>query len=423
MINKHSEKLSFYSKFVNHVLLLYPILNTYVLVGSLSIARAVLLSLVGIFIFRILVKGQRPMLHAPKKLNAYCIFWFCSAVFSVLYLGISVLGALPGIIYSTLFMLLFFTEIDFQYLLKWYKIYAVAFIAFFLFQEFLYVTTGVRVPGLIPGLSLTVTNEIGSDRYMDMILYGNRSTSVFSEPAHFAQWLLPLLSIELMFDNSRKHYLFAGIIVLVLLLLRSGNAMFGLAVVILCFLLYIFFENKSKYRIFILVVFVFSLVVGSTYYLKSGAGLDVLDRQGELQLTGDTSDRMGQVRLYRGYFVFAEYNFLEKMIGMSDIPKLLNYIKTSKVAMFFEEHETYFNGIQSVLLKTGYIGLIIFVWLCVDLSKRNNYAGRSIVWSFVALSLVSGLFFIPTMALYLVLAYKLKLNEEKRYYVQTLCNK
>ena len=91
--------------------------------------------------------------------------------------------------------------------------------------------------------------------------------------------------------------------------------------------------------------------------------------------------------------------------------------------MFFEEHETYFNGIQSVLLKTGYIGLIIFVWLCVDLSKRNNYAGRSIVWSFVALSLVSGLFFIPTMALYLVLAYKLKLNEEKRYYVQTLCNK
>lgn len=423
MINQKSEKLSLYSKLVNHILLLYPILNTYALVGSLSIARAVLLSLVCIFIFRIVTKKQRPMLYAPKKFNAYCKFWFFSAVFSISFIGISVLSALPGIIYSTLFMLLFFYEADFRYLLKWYKYYAIAFIGFFFFQEFLYMATGVRVPGLIPGLSLTVTEEIGSDRYMDMILYGYRSTSVFSEPAHFAQWLLPLLSIELMFDKSKKHFLFAGAIVLALLLLRSGNAMFGLAVVLLCFLLYLFFENKSRYRFLILVAFVLALVVGGAYYLKSEAASDVLDRQGELQLTGDTSDMMGQVRLYRGYFVFAEYNFLEQMIGMSDVPKLLNYIKTSKVAMFFEDHETYFNAIQSILLKTGYIGLIIFIWLCIDLSRRSNYAGKAIVWSFFALSFVSGLFFIPTMALYLVLAYKLKLNnEQKKYYVQDLCD-
>lgn len=420
MKNENSKKLSFYSKLVNHILLLYPILNTYAVAGSLSFARAILLALVGIFIFRIVTKGQNPMLYAPKKFNIYCKFWFISAVFSVLYLGISVFGALPGIIYSTLFVLLFFYEVDFYYLLRWYKFYAIAFIGFFFFQEFLYMTTGVRVSGLIPGLPLTVTEEIGSDRYMDMILYGYRSTSFFSEPAHFAQWLLPLLSIELMFDKSKKHYLFAGAIVLSLLLLRSGNAMFGLAVVFLCFLLYLFFENKSKNRFLILVAFVFALVVGGAYYLKSEAASDVLDRQGELQLTGDTSDMMGQVRLYRGYFVFAEYNLLEKMFGMSDVPKLLNYIKTSKVSMYFEEHETYFNAIQSILLKTGYIGLMIFIWLCLDLSRRSNYAGRAIIWSFFALSFVSGLFFTPTMALYMVLSYKLKLNNEQK---KKLCTK
>lgn len=403
-----SKKMPFYSRVVNHMLLLYPILNTYALAGSLSIARTILLVLVGIFLTRVIVKGYRPLTFAPSRFNSYCFFWLCSSSLSAFFLGLSVLSALPGVVYSILFMLLFFFEVDFDYLLKWYKYYAIAFIGFFFFQEFLYVTTGVRVSGVIPGLPLTVTEEIGSDRYMDMILYGYRSTSVFSEPAHFAQWLLPLLSIELMFDKSKKHYFFAGIIALTLLLLRSGNAMFGLAVVILCFLLYLFFENSSKYRIFIILTFVVTLFVGGAYYLKTEAASDVLDRQEELQLTGDTSDMMGQVRLYRGYFVFAEYNFLEQMIGMSDVPKLLSYIKTSPVAMFFEDDDTYFNTIQTVLLKTGYIGLLLFLLLCLDISKNNSYTGKAIIWSFFALSFVSSLFFTSTMALYFVIAYKLK---------------
>ena len=412
-MSKRKTKLSLYSKAVNHILLLYPILNTYALINTLSVGRFILLGLVLVFIIRILLKKQRPMSYAPKQFNTYCMFWLVSAALSTLYIGVSVLGALPGIVYSFVFMLLFFYETDLDYLLKWYKRYAVVFIGFFLLQEALYAATGIRIPGIIQGLPLTVDVEVGSDHYMDTILYGYRSTSVFSEPAHFAQWLLPLFAIELIYDKDKKHYFFAGVIALTLLLLRSGNAMIGLAVVVLYFLLHLLFESKTKYRLLILTVFITVMFFGGRYYLQSEAAEDVLDRQDELMLSDGESDKMGQVRLYRGYYVFDEYNTLEQLVGMSDVPKLLNYIKISKVAIFFKEHETYFNAIQSILLKTGYIGLLIFGFLCISLSKRNSYAGKAILWTFVALSFVAGLFFTTTMALYLVLAYKLKQQNEQ----------
>lgn len=415
MINYQGTKVSLYSKLVNHILLLYPILNTYALIGSLSIGRALLLLLVAIFIFRIVVKQQHPLRFAPRYFNAYCFFWLFSAILSVTFIGLSVLRSLPGIIYSFLFMLLFYSETDFEYILKWYKKYALIFIVFFLVQEALYFFTGVRIPGIIPGLPLTVDSEIGSERYMEMIVYGYRSTSVFSEPAHFAQWILPLLAIELMYDKSKKHYLFAALIVLTLLFLRSGNAMFGLAVVLFCFALYLLLEDRSKSRHIIVISFLAAILIGGSYYLRSDAAADVLKRQDELALSGNSTDKMGQVRLYRGYYVFSEYHVLEQVIGMSDIPKLMSYIKGSEVALFFEDNETYFNAIQSILLKTGYIGLIIFALLCFDISKKNSHAGKAIVWAFVALSFVAGIFFTPTMALYLVLANSLKQKNLKSY--------
>ena len=399
---------TFFSKLVTHMLLLYPILNTYALIGSFSIGRSILMTLVVLFIFRVFTKGQKPLKSSPKYFNIYCTFWICSAIISVGFIGFSVFGALPGIIYSFLFVLLFFYETDLDYLIRWYKYYAIAFIGFLFVQESMYVSTGIRIPGIIPGLPLTVDKLVGSERYMEQVIMGYRSSSVFSEPAHFAQWLLPFLSIELMYDKNNNHYIYAVAALLSLLLLRSGNAMIGLAIVLLFFMGYLFIEKKTKMHFVQIMAFVAVLIIGGYYYLNSDIGADVLDRQDELHLNESSSDRMGQVRLFRRYYVFAEYSVLEQLIGVSDIPKLLNYIKGSQVAFFFDDDETYFNAIQSVLLKTGYIGLVIFVILCFSLSRNNTHAGKAIVFAFLALSFVAGLFFTTTMALYLVIPHKMK---------------
>lgn len=398
---------SFFSKIVTHLLLLYPVLNTYALLGSLSVGRGLLIILVVCFIFRVFTKGQRPLQSAPKLFKLYCYFWIGSALFSVPFIGISVIGALPGIIYSFLFFLLFFYESDFYYLVKWYKFYAIGFILFLFTQEAMYVSTGIRVPGLIPGLPL-VDNLMDSEKYMEQVVFGYRSSSVFSEPAHFAQWLLPFLSIELLFDKSKNHNIISGATILALLLLRSGNAMIGLVVILFFYMGALLIEKGKPSRFVQVIVFSSILLLSGYYYLNSDVGNDVLKRQDELSITGSSSDKMGQVRLFRGYYVFAEYNIFEQIVGMSDIPKLMAYIKSSPVAVFFEDDETYFNAIQSILLKTGYVGLIIFILLCISLSKENKFAGKAIVWSFFALSFVAGLFFTPTMALYLVLPYKMK---------------
>lgn len=407
-MNVKKSSPSLYSRIITHLLLIYPILNTYAISGSLSVGKGILLILVGLFLIRIVTKNQRPISAAPKFFVYYCLFWLGSAVFSVLYIGVSVVGALPGIIYSFLFVLLFFYETDFTYLLKWYKYYAIVFLSFFFFQEFMYLSTGIRVPGIIPGVPLTVDSEVGTVRYMEQVIYGNRSSSVFSEPAHFAQWILPLLAAELMFDNSKKRFVYSFALILALLLLRSGNAMIGLAIVLIFFFFHLIFEKRSKMRFVLILVFSSVLLVGGALYVKSDVGADVLDRQDELRVTGNSSDKMEQVRLFRGYYVFADFNFVDQLIGVSDIPTLMNYIKGSEVASLFGDDETYFNAIQSILIKTGYVGLILFFIMCFKLSNKNIYAGKAIVWTLVALSFVAGLFFTTTMALYLVMAKDLK---------------
>ena len=408
---------SSFSKIVTHLLLLYPILNTYAWPGSIGVGREVLMALVVIFIIRLLKKGQRPTKLAPKEFNVYCYYWLASAILSVIYIGISVIGALPGILYSFLFMLLFFNEIDFEYLIRWYKLYAIVFVPFFFIQEIMYFSTGIRISGLIPGIPLTVDSEGGSVSYMEQVIYGTRSSSVFSEPAHFAQWLLPLLAIELMYDKNKKTYYYAAGIVVALLLLRSGNAMLGLFVVLFSFFLFLSFEKKSKFRFTLIVAFATVFVMGSTYFFNSSAGADVLSRQDELKISGSSVDRMGQVRLYRGYYVFENFDLWDQIVGVSDIPTLMTYIKTSKVSALFMDNETYFNAIQSILIKTGYVGILLFFILCINISKGNVYAGKAIIWSFVALSFVAGLFFTPSMAIYMVLAYRMKLSKTKQSYV------
>lgn len=346
--------------------------------------------------------------HAlPHRLNVYFVFWIISIIVSSLWSGLNGLRPILGVVHSFLFYALLFDKTKTQLLLRYYRLIAIACIGFFFMQEAAFYTTGVRLPGLIPGLN--VVSDFGSvSDFAQAKMYSNRSSSFFSEPAHFVQFLLPLLAIELFDSNDKKKWAKVLVLVLTLLLLQSGNAMFGLVAIGIVYLLKRLLESKSALTIVGTIFIVGCIVIGGNYYLSTEKGKELLGREDQLSMTDYESGQSGFIRIYRGYYVYDNLNAIEKLVGVNDFSTLRERIKTSEVGFMFRENDTYFNAVQDIMIRTGLIGLAIFILFLVDIWKGNNYLGKSLLLCLVVLCFISAIYMTSTMALFLILSIKSK---------------
>lgn len=404
MEKKDKIKYDFMSHAVCILFLVYMILRMYTILG---IRMADMLDY--LFIFLYLVKCRFKPKVLPQRLTIFFIFWTLSVVFSSMWIGLSGLRPLMGIAHSYLFYVMFFDKGDTNLLIKYYRVIGTGLIGFFFLQEVTYYSTGVRMHGLIPGF--TVLKDFGSaSELASSMMHGGRSSSLFSEPAHFVQFLLPLLAIELFQSRNKGHNVRAFIIVITLLLLQSGNAMFGLAAIFLMYILKRLSENKSFVTIVGTLVIIGGVIVGSLYYMSTEKGQKLLDRQDQLSATDYESGRSGFVRIYRGYYVYENFEPIEKIIGVNDFDTLKYRIKTSSVGFMFGENDTYFNLFQDILVKTGIIGMVIFLLFIYSLWKNNNYFGKSLIICLLTLGFISSIYLTNLMAIFLTLAY----NSQKR---------
>ena len=364
-----------------------------------------------VLIFTYLLKGRINNNAVPRKLKLFFCFWILSIIISAGWTGLSALRPLLGVVHSYLFYLLLFDKTDVTLLLKYYRIFAIIAIIFFFLQEFTYITIGTRISGIIPGLNLV--SEVGdSSDFVESQLYGRRSSSFFSEPAHLAQFLLPLLSVELLGNKVKKFSVLTVLILLALLILQSGNAMFGLVVILSVYIVKRLSERKSIKTILGTAFIVAAIGVGAVYYISTEKGQALLDRQDQLSMTDYESGASGFVRIYRGYFVYKNLNVVEKIIGVNDFGVLRTRIKTSEVGFMFDEDDTYFNAVQYVMIHTGIIGLLLFVYFLADLWRNNTYMGKSLIICLIVLSFISSIFMTSTMALFLVLtSYSKRINK------------
>lgn len=381
------------SKYSNLLLVLCPILQIY---GWGQYTFAVIMSLI-FYVILIIKKGIHNYL--PKALIIYFIYWIVISCFYIRSFHSIVLIIL--ILSKLLPCQLFFCEVENNTLIKYYKRFAFISIMFLFIQQF------IRINGVI-GL-LPLARGIDSIYYLDKINYVTRYSSFFSEPAHFSQFLFPLLTISIFYKNYHHRYIWIALIILTLLLLQSGNAIIGLAII----LMMVFFKQMSKPKLkskIINIVVVLCLCLPVSYiYLSSNMGQDVLDRQDELESDTEAISS-GFIRIFRGYYLFKEYSFTEQVFGIPDSKIYLSKINKSPLAYtFIEEDDNYFfNGIQFILLRTGYIGLTIVLWLFASLWKNNNFCGRTLLLIIFILLFISTSWLSYNMIVCLTLSYRIQ---------------
>lgn len=353
------------------LVVLYPILSAYIVYDPVDLG-VLLCSLVGILL---LTSKRVGRIAIPKGYLAFLLY--------IGFTSLVITHAIPArvILYSFLFVLgCTFCELEDLY--KYYKNLAIICIVFFVVQEASRITTGIVIPGIFTFLP-TLYGDSAS--YIDsVIVESERSASFFLEPSYFAQFLFPLLVLELYRNKGEKDMRNALLLSLVIILIRSGNGYFLLALI--WGLWFIKSNTRKRTKILVSVVGGVSLLFFVVY--KTETFTDVLARTSELTLRGAENkwQTSGFVRFFRGYYLYGILPRINQLFGTNPF-ELQNYMMSNSVVSF-ETNSSFLNGVQTILCLYGLIGLIFFVHYLVVSGKKSSLACVSmlICVSFLLLS-------------------------------------
>lgn len=362
------------------LLAVFPILDYYYF-GTSNFTFANVISLL-LFLYTLL-NGKFSFKRVPKS---YYIYWIYSALQIYLIAGIGGWSDyIPGGVMLVIFSLCIFcyaTYFDINLLRKYMKwLFIVASILWF-FQSAIWMFTHIKISTFLPLSNSILTNHMS---YKELTLWQNevggelieRFSSIFSEPSHFAQYALMLLSIELFIgDNKNKLYTkFSIIIVVMLILIQSGAGFMGLGFIAIMKLLYILLVTRKKMYYFYLAVLIPMFVIGVQWYLNSQAGSYISERTEQLDYTDETATNSGFVRMYFGWYRYGELSPVQKLLG------------TSRTAIGEMREGGFFNGVTNVLCAQGLIGLfLLIVFYAKTCKKKEPYSSvASLYMLFISL--------------------------------------
>lgn len=393
------EKTNSLHRIVTWVLVLSPILQTYGW-GKYDFAF-ILTSLVGILV---VIYRKYHFNCLPQYLSLYLAYWLLIHAISASSLQGSIsLGVLKVLlVFGT-----FFSVVPLSLLVRYYKIVANICIAFFAVQLFIKYLFDINVLGVFSFLPVALDADT-SDYFADRAS-SERLSSFFSEPAIFAQYLVPYLCL-ILFDktfSSRKRIYLILILVGVFLLLQSGNALVGLTISIAMFFLFRM-KGGIKKKIQTALLGGVLLIVG-IFFFQTEMGEKLLSRKEQVSI--NSVDNLGYStsgfeRIFRGYYIYAGYSGICKIIGNDNPQYKKEAALGSELGFLFSEDRQdylYCNTFQIVLLNTGLIGMLIMFFVFRGIWKTTNQCGKDLLLSFFALSLLSSSYFSELMCLYMLI--------------------
>jgi len=385
-------------------LALFPILNGYQFFLFLTIGSLPILALLGL---KFIKNPNLKIVYFPKR---YLILWFYLVIsyflssLGYLEMGIFVPGGLAFCLFSVLlgFLTLVF---DYNYFKKIYRLVFIICAGILIVQEFFSFSMGIKLPMVLPFGETTYGISVKEIIAVHMV--SPRSSSIFFEPAHMAMYALPLLTMEL-FDKNGSHKLFnlfSLIIIASLLLLRSGNGMLGITVLLTIKVISYIRNGRNFKSLFLLLLIIPIALYAWNSYTETEVGSAVLERTQELTLDKDAHSF---TRIGRGYFVYGEMPFFNQIFGMSGE----NLIQREIIRLegMGSAQALYFNGVQSILIFTGILGLFMWLLFFTSIYRSGTTLCKVSLIMFLAISLISSTYLSPIMIIVILLA----ISQDKR---------
>lgn len=224
-----------------------------------------------------------------------------------------------------------------------------------------------------------------------------RAQSFFSEPAVYAQYVLPAYGIILFSDkNKRKKIVFLAVLTIGLVLSTSST---GILCAVILWLFYIwkeYRENFVKVCIVLLVfVCVFLFIYNRSQYINESIN--------EILFSSTTSGKT-TTRIFRGFAVYQRLPFINKMIGTGVGNGDLFISRYSIVTPFESAWGTeiieYFNTIASCFIYGGFICGLTYIFTQMSFFNSKNLLLKALAVMFLLMSASSSIFFNVNYLLY-----------------------
>lgn len=244
-----------------------------------------------------------------------------------------------------------------------------------------------------------VPNLTGSFIYQGMTyselveiqLKSSHPCSIFLEKSYMAYYYISYLSLVWFGDNLRKNWVNKEslFIVLSLIALKSGSGIVGLIVLFSVKIYSEYWTSNSRNKLSFIFIGL-PLIAGLVYiYVNSEMGIDVINRSEELSTEGTS----GYSRVVGGYAIFDMMTPLEQMIGKPDVKDIFGVENQDGSVTF------YINGIQTVLIYLGYIGILLYFIFYASLFRNVGLSSRMCIIIFFTMSLLESNYLNPYMML------------------------
>lgn len=392
------------------LLVLFPILYYYATPLSNSWGELLLIIYV---ICQLFTRGKFA-LKFPKYIIVYWLY--CAIALVVLSNTFKITYLIPGGISTFIFFIMLgvlLSQGDNSALLKYFRLIFVPIAILFVTQEVSFKVTGSRFCFYLPISSDTVNYGDLTFKQLEAVYkFNDRSASLFMEPAYFAEFLLVHLVLELFSgDNVDKLYTpWAILICLILLILRSGTGLMGLALLVTIKLLSFYKRKRSKNLIALILIVLPLIYFGSVYYLSTEVGESMMKRSSELtDQSGSSYDR-----IFRGLELFNAMPLLNQCIGIDPsifrASNMYNGVETLKDGMLY-------NGFQTVLISYGFIGTFLILLVYISIYRKSSILTKSALLLLLLLSWIESLYLTPLMLILTVIAYTSKRQYRNKIYL------
>lgn len=323
-----------------------------------------------------------------------------------IYIVYMILSAFWGIIHSeqnsaytifiklSLYLMVFFVfyvcgwqVIDFNYIIKLYINISII-LSVLIIIQFIFSVAGKGFALVPPGIPLAGDDNGTSDAIRSLQLANNRFSTVFLEPSHQCQYVLPCLAVLIFRDGAEKKnrdFLWALLLTVGMFCTTSSVGIFSAVILWGAYIFLQLRKGNSKILLMIPVLIVVFLYFLSIDYVRD----NVVTRLAVLDIRNTTRTE-GFRRIRYGWFCYADLGIIEKIFGtgyknfgyyLAEHDIGLKLIGTNELKMI-----TYTNGITGMLIGIGIVGTVLNLRLfLVDVLKNRTSltCGLLLAWAII----------------------------------------
>ena len=280
-------------------------------------------------------------------------------------------------------------------------------------QFLLYTFTGRATMLLVPGLDLNYSPYNSSEysaEVLSRLSYGwyYRPCSLFLEPAHHAQYVMPWLFIELLSANTSEKMRLRKCVLVSIGLLLTASSLGVLGCVIAWVMAFVRWSSKLNERTLIKNTFFLFAMVVMLFVLLRIPSVRFYFEMKVAEITASNWDSNSfTVRMIRGFACFAKFDFLDKFLGCG-YGNILQYLTVKNISTVYDgrmEDLSYMNGAATLLCGYGILGSVYYIHVFFIKNYVRSAAYFGLLWCIVFVMLTSAVFNSPVyyIALSLIL--------------------